>query len=89
MLWLGGLGWSLTGKRSVMKYLDKRKEILKIMPTLELDKQVSFLNELRIILSELSPFKSEPIDCIQWVKTDDVAANDYNPNSVAPPEMEL
>jgi len=24
-----------------------------------------------------------------WVKNDDVTANDYNPNSVAPPEMEL
>jgi ParB-like chromosome segregation protein Spo0J len=26
---------------------------------------------------------------VEWVPTSEVAANDYNPNSVAPPEMEL
>jgi ParB-like chromosome segregation protein Spo0J len=29
------------------------------------------------------------VDCVLWVKNNTVAANDYNPNSVAPPEMEL
>ena len=33
--------------------------------------------------------KSEPVDCVLWVKNTSVFANDYNPNSVAPPEMEL
>jgi ParB-like chromosome segregation protein Spo0J len=37
----------------------------------------------------LSPFKSEPVDCVLWVPADSVQANDYNPNTVAPPEMEL
>jgi len=36
-----------------------------------------------------SPFKEEPVDCVLWVKSELVYANDYNPNSVAPPEMEL
>ena len=40
-------------------------------------------------LHEISPLKTEPVDCVLWVKNDDVHANDYNPNSVAPPEMEL
>ena len=31
----------------------------------------------------------EPVDCVLWVSTDKVRANDYNPNSVAPPEMRL
>ena len=29
------------------------------------------------------------MDCVLWVKAEDVVANDYNPNKVAPPEMAL
>jgi ParB-like chromosome segregation protein Spo0J len=36
-----------------------------------------------------SPFNSEPVDFVRWVRNDTVHANDYNPNSVAPPEMGL
>ena len=34
-------------------------------------------------------FKQHPVSNVQWVKTDLVFANDYNPNKVAPPEMKL
>ncbi|HKJ89064.1 MAG TPA: ParB/RepB/Spo0J family partition protein [Gammaproteobacteria bacterium] len=30
-----------------------------------------------------------PVSRIQWVPAQDVYSNDYNPNSVAPPEMDL
>ena len=40
-------------------------------------------------LHEASPFKTEPVDFVRWVKNDTVNSNDYNPNAVAPPEMEL
>ena len=33
--------------------------------------------------------KNHPVSRVQWVPADKVYANDYNPNSVAPPEMEL
>lgn len=33
--------------------------------------------------------KDHPVSCVQWVPSDLVIANDYNPNKVAPPEMEL
>lgn len=56
---------------------------------LPLEEKINFLNEARAILHEISPFKSEPVDYVKWVKNDEVTANDYNPNSVAPPEMEL
>ena len=55
----------------------------------DLGARVDKLNEIRRAIAHLSPFASEPVDCVQWVPADDVAANDYNPNSVAPPEMEL
>jgi ParB-like chromosome segregation protein Spo0J len=33
--------------------------------------------------------KKHPVSNVQWVKTELVFANDYNPNKVAPPEMKL
>lgn len=51
--------------------------------------QVQVLNTFRRVLAEFSPFKDEPVDLVEWVPLDTVTANDYNPNSVAPPEMEL
>lgn len=47
------------------------------------------LNDIREELHRISPFKNEPVDFVKWVKADKVQANDYNPNSVAPPEMQL
>ncbi len=54
-----------------------------------LAERVQRLNDLREMIAEFSPFESEPVDFVRWVPLDDVKANDYNPNSVAPPEMEL
>jgi len=47
------------------------------------------INALRHTIHQLSPFKVHPVDYVEWVEMDAVQANDYNPNSVAPPEMEL
>ena len=54
-----------------------------------LDDRVDIINELREELHNVSPFNTEPVDFVRWVKNPLVHANDYNPNSVAPPEMEL
>lgn len=51
--------------------------------------KVTALNIIREYLHEIGPFASEPVDFVRWVESDGVTANDYNPNSVAPPEMEL
>jgi ParB-like chromosome segregation protein Spo0J len=59
------------------------------LDSLDLDSKVSAINDIKRKLHELSPFKNEPVDCVIWVKNDEVHANDYNPNKVAPPEMEL
>ena len=56
---------------------------------LDIEERVSLINELRDAIHKVSPFNSEPVDCVKWVKSPLVHANDYNPNSVAPPEMEL
>ena len=56
---------------------------------LDIKERVMVLNKIREKLHSISPFKSEPVDCVLWVENSEVFANDYNPNSVAPPEMEL
>jgi ParB-like chromosome segregation protein Spo0J len=53
------------------------------------DERIAALNAIRLALHRVSPFAAEPVDCVLWVKADAVTANDYNPNSVAPPEMRL
>lgn len=64
-------------------------KFIKEIESLPLDKKVKRINEIKLELHRISPFKDEPVDCVVWVKKEEVVANDYNPNSVAPPEMEL
>lgn len=54
-----------------------------------LDKKMEMLNLVKIECNNISPMKHNPVDCVLWVLGDKVRANDYNPNTVAPPEMEL
>lgn len=65
------------------------KTIIEQISNLELDEKVKAINEIKLMLHKISPFSTEPVDCVLWVKNNSVHANDYNPNSVAPPEMEL
>ena len=60
-----------------------------LLDTLSIEEKVIAINEIREAIHKKSPFKNEPVDFVRWVLNDDVVANDYNPNKVAPPEMEL
>jgi len=67
-----------------------KKEIVKYLKTFkDRDELISEINDIKKAIHEISPFKDEPVDCVLWVKNNEVSANDYNPNKVAPPEMEL
>jgi ParB-like chromosome segregation protein Spo0J len=75
----------------------KRGDLMKILDQLieeinaiqEIEKKIDLLNLIKLKIHEISPFKQEPVDCVIWVKNSSVSANEYNPNSVAPPEMKL
>lgn len=69
--------------------IDKAKRCLQFLADIPLSDRVEALNEIRAELHRMSPFASEPVDFVKWVPKEAVQANDYNPNSVAPPEMEL
>lgn len=64
-------------------------EKFKALESLSNDKKIQAINDIKKYLHSISPMKNEPVDCVLWVKGEDVFANDYNPNSVATPEMEL
>lgn len=64
-------------------------EIIKEIEEMDMDAKINAINEIKQRLQKVSPFTYEPVDCVQWVKEELVIANDYNPNTVAPPEMEL
>ncbi len=65
------------------------QKTFKYLAKLPLKKRVEEINAIRKVLHSYSPFKTEPVDCVLWIEQDKVKANDYNPNTVAPPEMEL
>ncbi|CTY37112.1 ParB-like nuclease [Escherichia coli] len=50
---------------------------------------IKVLNHLLKVLHQFSPFIQESVDCVLWVRADDVIANDYNPNVMAPSEQKL
>ena len=79
---------SVTGPE-VSEFKEKIAPIIKELEALDLPAKVAVLNAIRLLLHEASPFKNEPVDFVRWVPSDLVKANDYNPNTVAPPEMRL
>lgn len=68
---------------------DLLKRMTDLVSLLETDEKIDALNEIRWALHMISPFAKEPVDCVQWIRSNEISANDYNPNSVAPPEMKL
>lgn len=76
----------MTSKKRIV---DQAKAIFKELNSLDQESLVETLNELRQELKSYSPFAHEPVDCVLWIKAEEVMANDYNPNNVASPEMKL
>lgn len=65
------------------------RDLTGIIAGMPISEKVEAINTVKEALKKISPFTDEPVDCVQWVKEELVIANDYNPNTVAPPEMEL
>lgn len=53
------------------------------------DEKIEALNLSRKSLHDISPLKHHPVDFVFWKKSENVEANEYNPNSIPPPEMLL
>lgn len=71
------------------KILELAQQLATAIDALPLEEKVEALNQSRLALNKVSPFKFEPIDCVLWVQNEKVIGNDYNPNSVAKKEKDL
>lgn len=65
------------------------ENITNMIKNMNIEQQIEAINQIKLALHIMSPMKDEPVDCVLWVKNEEIIANDYNPNKVAPPEMEL
>ena len=73
----------------ILQLTRQQEKILLMLDDLSFAKRIEAINHIKQMLHAVSPFSSEPVDCVIWVPAENVGANDYNPNSVAPPEMKL
>jgi ParB-like chromosome segregation protein Spo0J len=64
-------------------------ELARAIGNLPIEDRIDALNAAREALHAVSPFAAHPVDLVLWVPAHDVDANDYNPNTVASPEMQL
>lgn len=69
--------------------IERAQDLFAELALLDEGNQIETINALRLALHEHSPMKEEPVDCVLWVKAEQVEGNTYNPNVVAPPEMKL
>lgn len=63
-------------------------DVIERLRALPEEERIASINELQRRLQEVHPIQ-QPVSAVQWVPAEMVEANDYNPNSVAPPEMRL
>lgn len=88
-LCLKGNTMDLFEKNPTNELVKQCSELFKSLDGMSIQDRIEVVNDIRQELLQYSPFKNEPVDCVRWIKSELVTANDYNPNSVAPPEMKL
>ena len=55
----------------------------------EAEDKADFINNLKKIIYEMSPFSENPVDLVKWIPLERIEPNEYNPNIVARNEMRL
>lgn len=63
--------------------------LVKALAALPEEERIDAINNARAAIHKVSPLRDHPVDFVRWVRSEDVHANTYNPNAVAPPEMKL
>ncbi len=69
-------------------FLDAVRVAVATIADLPPEQRIEALNAATAVLAAAHPIQ-DPVSAVHWVPADQVVANDYNPNTVAPPEMEL
>ncbi len=55
----------------------------------DIDEKIDLFNNMKLELKRFSPMKNHPSDFIVWKRSEEIETQKINPNSIAPPEMEL
>lgn len=71
------------------EYKKDVNEIINKLKDLPIAQKIDIINFIKQKLHKVSPFQKHPVDCVIWVKTNQVEGNNYNPNFVAAPELGL
>jgi len=58
------------------------------LASLPIDERIEAINRLMAAIGKVHP-NADPVSSVRWVPAEMVVANEYNPNSVMPPEMRL
>jgi len=85
---IGGVQ-SASGGTAAVGIVGEARALFARLADLGDDDRMDAVNAIRLELREHSPMRREPVDCVLWIPQDKVHANAYNPNTVAPPEMDL
>lgn len=64
-------------------------DVVSLLADMDDAERIEALNKIRSELHAVSPMKEHPVDLVLWVPAEEVGANAYNPNVVAPPELRL
>ncbi|WP_448884870.1 IbrB-like domain-containing protein [Citrobacter telavivensis] len=65
------------------------QDLISFLSGLSEEEKIKAINDFRMAIHSVSPFRDEPVDCVLWIKNEHISPNDYNPNNVAPPEKKL
>ncbi len=57
------------------------QDLTQFLASLPEDDRIKAINEIRMAIHQVSPFREEPVDCVLWVKNSQLMPNDYNPNN--------
>ena len=72
------VGFEVNSDKGNRNMKAKIKSLIQLIQAMEGDEKIEAINAVKIALHEISPFRSEPVDCVLWVKNSSVHANDYN-----------
>lgn len=69
--------------------LDEFRDIVEKTKGLPEEDVILLFNKIKQIMHKNSPFCNEPVDCVLWVRYENVSPNYYNPNTMMSPEVKL
>lgn len=72
-----------------LSIIEQMRQIAPQIAQLPEDEAIEVLNQIAEIFHTVHPLKEHPVTNVQWKRRETIKPNNYNPNEVPPPEMDL